>query len=99
MQPTYIAAVNPLLLSADDRAQLTALFALTIDVNGDEVLLGLTRDESEWYLRYEQAQFGDNPDTTIDADRYLTLYDRHEAQRLLTVDAMVQMRAENPNKH
>jgi hypothetical protein len=87
-------------LSPPERAQLNATSALSTDTSGHEVLVGLTREESEWCLCYEKAQFDNEPRTTAaDDERYMALYDRHESHRLLQLDAVVQMRVERPNKH
>lgn len=65
-----------------DRHYLVELRALTTDEAGNEVLVGLTTEESQWYLDYsKRTMTSRDPDDGSEAERYLRLNDRHEIAR------------------
>lgn len=67
-------------LDDDSRKRLRAIQALTTDVDGDEVFLGLTYSESVFYLMQSQR-----PRSELDSSElwlYLQITDRHLKARL-----------------
>jgi hypothetical protein len=83
--PRKGAAMESLEMSESDRAHLRATQALAIDAKGREILVGLTREESEWLLwdsetRLDQRVTGTR--SSEDRARALALQGKHEAARL-----------------
>ena len=64
-----------------ERASLTEMSAVSKDTNGSEVLIGLTLDETAFYMNYTRHFLAGKNDYHNMA-RYLNLHDRHEAARL-----------------
>jgi hypothetical protein len=65
-------------LDGSHRDYLHATFALTTDAEGNETLVGLTRDESVEYLCVMSGpSIGPNLREVEDPLRFLRLYDRH----------------------
>lgn len=72
-------------LSERDRAHLSETQALSLDAQGRETLVGLTRDESEWYLRDQSTWFEQRTSGTrakADKARYIELNEKHETARI-----------------
>lgn len=67
-------------LDDDSRKRLRALQVLTTDVDGDEVLVGLTYSESAFYLT--QSQRPRSELTSSELWLYLQIRDRHIKARL-----------------
>lgn len=61
------------------------------DRDGREKLVGLTLEESEWYLAYLDDRFPTDHDevdrSREDRDRYLELHDKHERHRQAILNA------------
>lgn len=49
---------NPLPISDSEREAKESMSALAVDRDGDEILIGLSREESEWLLRYNRDYAG-----------------------------------------
>lgn len=82
----------------DERAYLTEMRMLTKDSNGQEVFVGLTLEETEFYVTYgRQSLLG--VENRNDADRYLELNEKHERARLNVIGAEAQLRVDNPSRH
>lgn len=78
-------------MSDDERAFRSASQALALDANGDEILVGLTREESEWLVQDERGWLEARQSGTrqkADKARYLELRDKHEIARLQAIGLM-----------
>jgi hypothetical protein len=84
--------------SDDDRAYLDEMRAISTDAQDREVLVGLTSEETDFYLSYTRDLSGDSH-TNADTDRYLELHDKHEAARLEVLAGENQLRNDNPPLH
>lgn len=78
-------------MSEGDRAFLSGQQELAVDDEGQEILVGLTREESEWYLRdsdswMQQRMSGKR--AKEDKQRYVELSERHEVARLKAIALM-----------
>lgn len=78
----------------EHRAYLLEMRALAKDDDGNEVLIGLTSSETEFYLRYSlgSASHGES-------ERYLQLNEKHEKARFVILGAENELRFDNPSKH
>jgi hypothetical protein len=73
-------------IKESSRPYLEEIRALARDRHGREVLIGLTHEESEWYLAYAESSEERNvgrdsrsaEEIRIDRRRYLELHDKHE---------------------
>ena len=81
-----------------ERAYLNEMRMLTTDANGQDVFVGLTPDETDFYVSYSRLSLAGtaNPD---DADRYLELNEKHEQARLSIIGAEAELRVEKPPRH
>lgn len=80
-----------------DRTYLTEMRSITTNSQGEEVLVGLTPQETKFYMEYaKRMDGGHRPD---DRDRYLELHDKHEHARLSVLAAEIQLRNDNPQRH
>ncbi|HZP66248.1 MAG TPA: hypothetical protein VFB32_08055 [Rudaea sp.] len=70
--------------SESERSYLEELRALSSDARGREVLVGLTFEETAWYVTQTHTLLGRH---RADRLRYLELHDKHEKarQRLLAI--------------
>lgn len=78
--------MNKLSMSASTREYKDALRALAIDEQGNEVLVGLSREESEALISDEENWFQERAHGTrskADRARYIELHDKHELARLM----------------
>lgn len=82
----------------DERAYLTEMRAITTNAQGREILVGLTPEETEFYIAYSRDLSGDSHNTT-NSGRYLELHDKHEAERFGILAAENQRRVDNPPLH
>jgi hypothetical protein len=73
--------------------------ALDTDASGDEVLVGLTRAETEEMMAYQDARMAGAATALGQGRRYLELHDRHELRRLQVLGAEHQLRVDNPPRH
>lgn len=82
----------------DERAYLTEMRAITTDTNGIEFLVGLTLEETAFYMGHARKFLTGDRDRHK-ADRYLELHDKHEAARFDVLGAEIYLRNENPPLH
>jgi hypothetical protein len=76
----------------DDRAQFEAFGDLGFDGQGREILVGLSYEETEWYLDVlERGRSGETV-TEAEIDRKSVLVDRHNAVRLKLAEAAYEVR-------
>ena len=87
-----------IIFTSSERAFLTEMRSLAIDRSGNEHLVGLNLDETEFYQEYVRARGRGEWRSDEDADRYLTLHETHEAFRFAIINAEVQLREEGPTK-
>jgi hypothetical protein len=85
-------------LSAERQAHLKEMRAIGKGNNGNEVLVGLTAEETAFYLNYAQQRIVGNDDP-IDGERYLKLHHKHEKERFSVIGAEHVLRTENPSIH
>lgn len=79
----------------DERNYLIEMRAITTDTQGREMLVGLTTEETEFYIAYSRDLRGDSHNSA-DSDRYLELNNKHEAARLSVLMAENEQRVDNP---
>ncbi|MGH1371463.1 MAG: hypothetical protein ACRBBW_05460 [Cellvibrionaceae bacterium] len=82
----------------EDKAYLSEMRAITTDRNGNETLVGLTEEETEFYLDYSRRSIA-GPTTDEDRDRYIALNDKHEPARISVISAESELRVDKPSKH
>lgn len=81
-----------------DRAYLSEVRAITKDNQGREVLVGLTEEESAFYMQYVRRPLqGDHE--REDSRRHLELHDKRERARLSILGAEHELRTEKPPRH
>lgn len=85
-------------LPAERQAHLKEMRAIAEDNDGNEVLVGLTVEETSLYLNYvKQRVFGDADPN--DGERYIQLHDKHEKARFSVLGAEHILRTEKPSIH
>jgi len=83
-----------------DRAYLAKMRAITTNAQGQEVLVGLSAEETAFYMAYaKQRKEGPHKSGDGDQDRYLELHDKHEHARFAVLAAENQLRNDNPQRH
>ena len=82
----------------DERKHLIEMRMLTKDSNGQEVFVGLTLEETTFYVTYSRQSLLD-AENPKDTDRYLELNEKHETARLRVISAEAQLRVDNPPRH
>jgi hypothetical protein len=90
--------VEPLFIFFSDaeRAYLTEMRALTTDAQGREHLVGLTLEETAWYMGFVRDEAtGRHRD---DGDRYLELHEKHELARFDILGAEHALRHDKPTR-
>ncbi|RPH50974.1 MAG: hypothetical protein EHM85_08395 [Desulfobacteraceae bacterium] len=85
-------------LSPERQAHLKEMRAIDEDNEGNEVLVGLTVEETSFYLNYLQQRLLGDADPT-DGERYLKLHDKHEKARFSVLGAELILRTEKPSIH
>ena len=65
----------------EERAYLRQMGALAADRRGNEVLAGLTLEETAFYVEYGRAWASGVPAGPGDREKYLALSRKHERQR------------------
>jgi len=81
-------------IPSEYREYLTELRALSKDECGEDVLVGLTSEETEFYLAYS---FGKKKGER--SDHYLQLNDKHELARRDVLLAENEFRVGRPRRH
>lgn len=70
-------------LSEADRKHLSDTQAIGLDSEGREILIGLSREESEWLLRDKELWVANrNSGTPTDEARSIELEEKHDVARL-----------------
>ena len=88
-----------LILTEDERASLGRMRGITQDPQGRAVLVGLTFEETDFYITYRRKFL--TPERDRDREnqrRYLELHRRHEIARLEVVAGEIRLRNENPTR-
>lgn len=84
----------------DERSRLTDLYAISTDSHGQEVLVGLSIEETEFCMARRRRFMTANRDHDRESkSKFVDLMKRHEAARLSVLGAAVQLRNENPPRH
>lgn len=78
---------NPLPISDDEREAKAAFHALDLDRDGNEILVGLSREESEWLLCYNRDYSGPPRVRATKEDRAKAkaIREKHNVARLLAL--------------
>ncbi len=82
----------------DERAYLTEMRKITTDTRGNEVLVGLTLEETEFYINHTRQRIT-GEDNRCNGDKYLELHEKHERVRLEILGTEIYLRDENPTLH
>jgi hypothetical protein len=88
------------MFSDGERAYLQEMRALATDLQGREVLIGLTFEETEFYLAHSREmmssdELGPNHHHE-DGERYLALHEKQERARFEVLAAENQKRVDKP---
>jgi hypothetical protein len=86
-------------ITDSERAFLEEMRALARDGKGNEVLIGLTAEESQFYFDYVNERLVANMRRREDGDRYLKLHDKHEGARLAVIFAEAEARGDASSRH
>jgi hypothetical protein len=82
-----------------ERALFTEWRAITLDAHGNEVLVGLTDDETKWYLDHKRPFLTPQRDHSHESKKkYLQLHEKHELARLAVIGGEIQLRNEKPTR-
>jgi hypothetical protein len=79
--------VRTLKLTDDERSAKRSFQALSVDDEGNEVYVGLSREESEWMLDYER-KYAPGRTRSPERDekkRHIELHEKHELARLRAI--------------
>jgi hypothetical protein len=82
----------------DERAYLTEMRKITTDARGNEVLVGLTLEETDFYINHTRQRIT-GEDNQRNGGKYLDLHEKHERARLEILGAEIYLRDENPTLH
>ena len=77
---------------------LSEMRAISTDSQANEVLVGLTLEETALYMAHSRAFLTDERDRT-NRKKYLELHDKHEKARLEVLGAEIYVRNERPPLH
>ena len=75
-----------------ERAYLVEMRGLTTDAQGNELLVGLTLDETAEYMGFARRE------SPKDSGRYLALHAKYENARLSVLGAEHELRVDTPTK-
>jgi hypothetical protein len=82
-----------------ERAFHLEMRGLTKDEHGRELLVGLTTEETEFYVTHVRRRAAGNRDRDLaNQARFLELHQKHEFARLQTIGAEVELRPESPTR-
>ena len=83
-----------------DRIYLNEMRAITTNTKGEEILVGLTLQQTEFYMEFSNRSLTSNQRTSDeDRNRYLDLNEKHEKERLSILAAEIQLRNDHPQHH
>ena len=81
-----------------ERIFFTEMRAITTNSQGQEVLVGLTLEETSFYISHSR-QASTEVHSYVENAKYLALVDKHEAARHGVLSAEIYLRNENPSRH
>jgi hypothetical protein len=76
---------------------LREMRALSTDAQSCEVLVGLTLEETAFYVTYGRHRIAST--SRHDDKKYLALHDKHERARLSVLGAEIELRNDDPPRH
>jgi len=80
-----------------ERAWHSEMLGLAVDEEGREVLVGVTMEETEFYVTHiRKRTCGDRDRNPVNRTRFLELHEKHEIARLQILEAENYVRRENP---
>lgn len=86
--------------SEQERLWHSEMRGIAIDEQGREVLVGLTMDETVFYMTYVRHRAaGDRDPDRGHQRRFLELHDKHELARYQVIGAENEVRVQNPPRH
>lgn len=86
--------------SDNERTYLAEMRAISTDENGSEILVGLTVEETAWYMQHSRRFLTEDRDHEPEnKKKYLQLHEKHERARFVVLGAEHQLRTNNPSKH
>ncbi len=85
-------------LTVEEREELTLSGALAIDAAGQEILVGLTVEESMFLIEHRKRFLAGDRDYDSHK-RSIELTIKHEASRLAVLGSKIQKRHKNPTFH
>jgi hypothetical protein len=87
-------------ISEGEREYLKEMRMLTTDSQGNEQLVGLNLEESQFYLRFSQSRPRSlEPGSDEDRERYLYLNEKLEHARLSVIAAEAEARINPSSRH
>lgn len=87
-------------ISEAEREYMKEMRMLTTDSRGNELLVGLTLEESRFYLKFADARLSSvGMDSDEDRERYLALHEKHEKARLSVIAAEAEARLNSSPRH
>jgi hypothetical protein len=84
--------------SETEREMLNEMRAITSDAHGNELLVGLTLEETDFYLAH-QRDFRAGIRHSEDRLRFLELHNKHERARCEVLGLEQYVKREDPTKH
>ena len=85
-------------ISEEERSYLIEVRALAINSKRQEVFVGLTYEETIFYMRYSKSAHIESTNSE-EADKYLELNERHEAARMAVIFAEAELREDCSTRH
>lgn len=90
-------------LTEVQRASFSEQMALSTDARGHEIVVGLSREESEWFVVYNH-RIGERGRHEAFADRaeherYWQLYEQHDRERRQVVLAANELQVDRPTRN
>lgn len=82
-----------------ERAGFSEQRAIATDPQGREVLVGLTLEETAFYMAYVRNRVADGQPDPEAEDRYFDLHEKHQRERFRVLGAENELRVENPRRH
>ena len=86
------------IFSDNDRFHLSKMRAITKDALGNEVLVGLSLEDTVFYVNYGRARLSGTHNRE-ERTRYLELNEKHERVRLAILGAEIQLHVDKPEQH
>jgi len=86
------------MMDENDLPYLLEMRMVTTDLNGAQVLVGLTAEETAWFFAHIKRPGGSIRDDAAEA-RYLALYDKHTAARFQVMGAEDELETNKPTRN